>query len=224
MSSRLTTTIDLVAGAAMLTAACVVIWPYVKPTPPEPTNKLIGRTVSLRDSPHKGSMTARVGVIEYSDFECPYCGRFARDIQPDIEQAFVATDRVFWVFRHLPLVKIHKNALMAARASDCAFREGRFWELHSALFAAQDRLSGPEVQATGAALGLGQDWEACVALDVNDRVARDLKEASTLEIDSTPLFLVGQRGPDQTLRVTSVIRGAQGLTEFSKAIEKAAPR
>ena len=82
----------------------------------------------------KGSPTAPVTVYEMSDFQCPFCQRFALEIFPTLEAEYVATGKVRWVFVNFPLVSLHPNAEPAAEVAMCAAKQGKFWPVHDLLF------------------------------------------------------------------------------------------
>jgi protein-disulfide isomerase len=86
----------------------------------------------------KGSPKAPVTVYEMSDFQCPYCKRFALETFPSIERDYIATGKVRWVFVNFPLTSIHANAVAAAQTALCAGRQGAFWHVHDLLFAHQE--------------------------------------------------------------------------------------
>jgi len=91
---------------------------------------------TISGAPVIGRSDARIVLVEYSDFECPFCRRFEGDTFPRIKAAFVDTGRIRYAFRHRPLSNVHKNAQAAAQAANCARNQGRFWEMRSALFGA----------------------------------------------------------------------------------------
>jgi protein-disulfide isomerase len=86
----------------------------------------------------KGSASAPVTVYEMSDFQCPYCRRFALETFPALEREYIATGKVRWVFVNFPLTSIHSNAVPAAQVAACAGRQGAFWRVHDLLFQHQD--------------------------------------------------------------------------------------
>lgn len=81
--------------------------------------------ISIVDAPTKGAASAKIVLIEYSDFECPYCGRHAQGAYRDIERQYVDTGKIKYVFRHLPLDQIHPSARKAAEAAECAREQGK---------------------------------------------------------------------------------------------------
>lgn len=147
----------------------------------------------------RGSESAPVVVYEIADFQCPYCARFAEDVFPRIDSAYVRTGRVQWVFVNLPL-PAHREAWGAAEAALCAGAvSGRFWPVHDALYARQGEWSGaPDAPrrfsryARDARVDM-EAWERCVA---DDRVApliiQDLLGATAAQISGTPTFIVNR--------------------------------
>jgi protein-disulfide isomerase len=135
-------TAGIVALVVFITLGVVMIWklvlrdtpitpesrrvagqePAVKPPPPPPTPRLPVEPISIAGAALKGTASAPVAIVEYSDFECPYCATFVRTTFPDLDREYIATGRVLFAFRHLPLETIHKRAFRAAEASECANR------------------------------------------------------------------------------------------------------
>jgi protein-disulfide isomerase len=86
----------------------------------------------------RGSATAPVTVYEMSDFQCPYCRRFALETFPALDSAYVATGKVRWAFVNYPLTSIHQNAVAAAEVALCAARQNAFWRVHDLLYQHQE--------------------------------------------------------------------------------------
>ena len=139
-----------------------------------------------------GAPDAPVTIVEFGDFECPYC-RAAAPVLRDVVAS--SGGRVRLVFRHFPLFEIHPHALTAALAAEAAGAAGTFWEMHAALFDHQDRLDDAGLAERAAELGLPA--EAVVGDEVQqhaDVVRRDYADALALGVQGTPtLFVDGQR-------------------------------
>lgn len=145
--SRWRAILDVTAAVAMIVAAVGVVWLMLsvpdalagqRPAAHAGGAPLPSRPVSIEGAAVKGKVGVRVGVIEYSDFQCPYCGTFARDTLPRIVSEYVDTGKAFFAFRHLPLEAIHPHARRAAEAAECARRQDRFWTVHDTIFRSPD--------------------------------------------------------------------------------------
>lgn len=145
-------------------------------------------------APSLGPEDAPVTLVEFSDFECPYCGRFYRTLKR-LQEEFGDSLRV--VYRHFPL-PTHPHAQQAARASMCAADQGRFWEMHDVLFEGQDELTQTALREKAERSGLDvEEYDACMADDRHDsRIAQDVREGERVGIDGTPaVFLNGIKVP-----------------------------
>src|ERR1044071_3239002 len=158
-------------------------------------------------SPIRGAPNPLVTIVEFSDFECPFC----KQVQSALKQTLESYGReVRLVFKHLPL-EGHRNSLPAARAAYCAAEQDRFWPFHDALFAAGN-LSPPGFEQIASGLGLGlPKFQECVASE-RSRVAvvKDIDAAGRLRLDSTPSFVVNGK----------VVKGALSFAVFQKIIEQ----
>jgi protein-disulfide isomerase len=179
--------------------------------------------IVIASEPFKGEGTAKVAVIEFSDYQCPFCSRYTKDVLPQIRTEYVDTGKIKYVFRDLPL-SFHKQAFKAAEAAHCAGAQGKFWEMHDALFQNQNALA-PELLA-GHAKTVGVDdaqFQQCLdsgqfAADIN----KDIADAGAAGITGTPTFLVGVIQPgDGRVKVVRKLVGAKPYAEFKAAIDAA---
>jgi len=169
-------------------------------------------------SREKGAAGARVSVVEISDFQCPYCRQFYETTYHRFDSAYVKTGKVQMVYIHLPL-PMHTQAYPAAEAAMCAGAQGKFWEMHDRLFAAQREWSG---QADAAqrfarlAVELGLDPAAYRDCVDNDRTAplilNDAMQASGAGVTGTPAFIVNRN---------QMLNGAVTYEQLSAAVEAA---
>jgi protein-disulfide isomerase len=176
--------------------------------------------VSISNSQSKGSATAKIAIIEYSDYQCPFCGRYDLDTFPQLETEYVKTGKVRYVFHDMPL-DFHKNAFKAAQAARCAGEQGKFWEMHHQLFANQTALEEKDLRTHAAALNLDEPrFEQCLGAD---RYAADIRddvtEANNAGLTGTPSFLLGFVQPDATVKVAKKIVGAKSYADFKAAID-----
>jgi protein-disulfide isomerase len=142
--------------------------------------------------PVRGDAGAHVSIVEFADFQCPYCAR----LEPALREVLEAHPReVRVVFRHLPLRSIHPNADVAARAAVCAEQQGHFWELHDAMFAQQSELSEDALLRSARKLGLDEAaFRTCLATPATAaRVAEDEAAATRIGFSGTPALFVNGR-------------------------------
>lgn len=146
----------------------------------------------------RGNELAQKTLVEYSDFQCPAC-RSYEPIVKDIEKEFGSSVRI--VYRHFPLVQIHKNSLAASYAAEAAGSQSKFWEMHDMLFERQESWAESTTAADtflGYAQELGLDAEKFkadrVSAQVRDRVQRDVDSGTVANVPGTPtFFLNGKR-------------------------------
>ena len=221
---RLRASLEVAASVATVAACIVLIWVGVTKRAPtagaqRPAIKVPTEPVVLGGSPIRGSKGAKVAIIEYSDFQCPYCSQFSREILPVLEAEYVVTGKVLLAFRHLPLAN-HPLAPKAAEAAECAGRQGKFWEMHDRLFAVPMQLEEASLRDKAKATGVGlPDFESCLAGQASARVSDDLASAKALGIGGTPAFLLGTVAGEDSVRVRQVLTGARPVAEFRKAID-----
>jgi protein-disulfide isomerase len=184
------------------------------PEPPAPT------TAELGDKAIMGNPEATVAIIEFSDYQCPYCKRFQRQTFPRIKKNYIDTGKVRYVFRDFPLQQIHSEASSAAVAANCSGQQGKFWEMHGALFNAQGRLGLNLYKAKAEELGLNlEDFESCLADPVQaEKVNEELLYGQSLGIRGTPHFLLGRIEGGRIVDVTR-ISGARPFQAFATAID-----
>jgi len=185
-------------------------------SPPPPA--IPSSVQSIADAAMKGSPDASVVLIEYADFQCPYCGQFARQILPEIEKRYVSTGKLRVVFKHMPLQEIHPQAVMAAETAECARQQGKFWQVHDALFADQ-RLDETSLVEKARTSGISvQQFSECVRGSGGDKVKQDLAAARALALAVTPTFLLGH-DVGGAVKVAQILTGVRGLDVFTNAIE-----
>jgi Na+/H+ antiporter NhaA len=172
----------------------------------------------------RGPLDAPVTLVEYGDYECPYCGRAA----PVVRELLRRFDgRLRFVFRHLPLTDVHANAALAAQAAEAAGAQGRYWEMHDLLFAHQDALDVAALR--GHAQQLGLDVDAFEA-DLREgrhaaRVAQDVNTAGEAGVAGTPTFFINEvrhRGAYDLDAMDTLVRRVLRLVENRAAAVQAA--
>jgi protein-disulfide isomerase len=177
--------------------------------------------VGLAGAHRMGSAQAKIGIVEFSDYQCPYCRGFHDQIFPRLKKEYVDTGIVQFIHKDLPLKSIHPQALPAALAASCAGAQQRFWPMHEALYANNGRLSPALYPQLGSELGLDNTkFTTCLADAASEQaVMRDVAEARGLNITGTPSFVLGKIEGNM-LTVVRVARGAPSFEAFVQEIEK----
>lgn len=159
----------------------------------------------------KGDKNAPVAIIEFSDFQCPYCGRFVTQTLPQIEEKYVKTGKVKMVFRNYPL-PFHQFAQKAAEASLCTKEQGKFWEYHDILFNNQTALSIDNLKQYASKLGLATDkFNQCLdSGQMADKTKKDFEDGVKYGVEGTPAFFINGE----------LLVGAQPFSAFEQIIEK----
>ena len=149
-------------------------------------------TSSATTTRAKGSPSAPVTVYEMSDFQCPYCRRFALETFPAIEKEYITPGKVRWVFVNYPLTSIHANAVAAAATAVCASRQGAFWPYHDLVFANQDALTDPDLVGYADSLGLdAAAFERALAEGTHQaRMQWDMTEGMARGVTGTPTYFL----------------------------------
>lgn len=175
--------------------------------------------VDLSGRPLKGVRTAKVVLIEFSDFECPFCQRHAKGVAHEVDQQFVSTGKIEYAFVNNPLPN-HGAANLLATAAICGGEQGRFWETYEVLFEKTPKTKEEIVEATKGQPWNHEDFSKCMVgtTQTAERIKKDAMTAKELGVSGTPSFALGKIGPDGRVVVTKIIRGAQPLTVFRDAI------
>jgi protein-disulfide isomerase len=176
--------------------------------------------ISLDGAPRRGSSTARVALIEHSDFQCPYCAKFERETLPTLTQRYVDTGQVLFAFRNT-LIPTHAEARPAAEAAVCAGMQGQFWAAHDLLFGGQDHLRQTIADVPTTLHLAAEPFSRCLAGNATARVDTDVALGKTLGITGTPTFFIGTVQTDGRVRVTSILTGARSLADFQDVLDAA---
>lgn len=147
--------------------------------------------VDANGAQYRGTDGAEVTIVEFSDFQCPYCSQ----AQPTVERLLHEySGRVKLVYRHYPL-PAHENAFIAAEASECAADEGKFWELHDVMYANQESLDDAGLKKLAAQVGLdGNAFAACLQSGKKaEKINRDLADGRIFGVRATPTFYIGSQ-------------------------------
>ena len=188
-----------------------------------PSQPLQPVKISLDDDPIRGDPNAPITIVEFSDFQCPFCARFHTQTLPAILEEYIDAGKVNLVYRDFPLESIHPNALPAAVAAECANEQGKYWEYHDMLFETQNgwsRLSSEAVISTfseyAGEIGLEQEqFDSCLESGKYlEEVKNDLSDGRAYDITGTPGFFIGN---DEIGFVK--LSGAQPFDSFKQVID-----
>jgi len=195
-------------GASLAKAAPAAKAAAPAPAPRRGPDPAKAYTVNTKGSPSKGGdATAAVTLVEFSDFQCPFCSRVTGTLDM-IENTY--GDKVRIVFKHLPL-RMHTRAPLAHAASEAANRQGRFWEMHDLIFANQRELTEAKYIEYAGKIGLDVDRfkKDMKSASVKARVDADVAEAERLGVTGTPGFFVNGY----------FLSGAKPFSEFKRVID-----
>ncbi len=179
--------------------------------------------LSIGDGPFKGAPDARVTLVEFTDYQCPFCARHQRDTVPRLQEAYIKTGKLKYVVRDFPLESIHPAAVKAAEATHCASEGGKYWEMHERLFANPPALGSDDLVPHAQALGLdSQAFTRCLESGkYATRVRQARAEGERAGVRGTPAFFLGLTEPNgEKITAVTTIRGAQPFARFEEAIEK----
>lgn len=201
------------APAAVPTPAAPAAAPSAPtPTPaPAPANPTIENADPVTDRDHvRGNKKATFSLIEYSDFECPFCTRH----HPTMQAVIDANNDVNWVYRHFPL-SFHPNAQKAAEASECAGEQDKFWEYSDKLFEVGVNTGDFKTPATAVGLDITA-FEDCLNSDKHAEYVKDqMSKGSASGVRGTPGTIVLNNKTGKAVLVS----GARGADAFAEAIE-----
>jgi len=177
--------------------------------------------LSVANSYAKGGAGSRLVLVEFSDFQCPFCARHAKQTLPQIEREYVDTGKILYVMRNLPLEAIHPDAVRAAVAAECAGDQGKYWQMHEKLFVNQQALGAADVARYAQEAGVEPSkFKECMDADTHGaKVRKDLADAQAAGITGTPTFFLGFAEGGGKVKVVRRIQGAQPYPVFKAAID-----
>lgn len=178
--------------------------------------------IDIDGFPTLGKADINLVMVEFADFQCPFCARYTRDTYAVLKQEYVDSGRIKYVFRHFPLSNIHDMAQRASSAAECAHGIGKFWDIHDAFFRTTAPLNEATVHKIAADVGVTEEQLSRCMNDTDTlaRVQADTAEGVRLGITGTPTFLIGRLGSDGRLRVERRIVGAQPLQAFKSVLDQ----
>ena len=183
--------------------------------PARPTTAKVG----TKDSPSLGDPDAPITLVEFTDYQCPFCRRFYINTLSEIKEQYIYTGKVRLVLRDLPL-GFHANARPAAKAAHCAREQGKFWEMHDALFEGGGKLNRKDFTRYAEKIGLEDfPFQECMESGRHkEDIDRDIADAGKASINGTPGFVLGKTTENEIKG--SLISGAQSFSSFKRQIDR----
>jgi protein-disulfide isomerase len=177
--------------------------------------------LGVEGAPFLGSADAPVTIVEFTDYQCPFCKRHTKGTMTQVVKDYVDAGKVKYVLREFPLKSIHPEAYKLSQAALCAGDQGKYWEMHDKFFSVR-KASPSTIDADAEALGLDiTTFKECYDSGKYAKtVDQDIKDGSKLGVRGTPSFFFGKTDGSSKIRASSMLRGAQGFPQFKKEIEK----
>ena len=181
-------------------------------------------SIDMTGAPFKGSATSTVALVEFSDYECPFCIRHFTQVMPEIQKTYIDSNKIRYMFRDFPLDDLHPQSIRAHVAAHCAVEQGKFWDMHNRLFTKAGSHTPEELSGLGKEIGLNPSaFAACVAADkYSASIRQSTAFALSLGASGTPFFVVGKFDPKTNqLAPIKVIPGAYPFAQFQQYIDAA---
>jgi protein-disulfide isomerase len=177
--------------------------------------------LDLSNKPSQGDATAKLTLVEFSDFQCPFCGRHVRDTAPQIDKEYVKTGKLRHIFLNYPLESMHNAAFKAAEATNCAAEQGKYWEMNHRLFDNQNKLEPLRPHAEAIGLDV-QKFDECMNSGRQAAAIRlNIAEAQKAGVSGTPTFFLAYTDPkSSTIKTVRRLTGAQPFAAFQAEIDK----
>lgn len=205
---------------AVLGVVAFIVWALMRPEQSADQAKTLSaqETAELQQGHSLGNPDSKVVLTEFGDYQCPACGQWHPFIKDTVLPKY--QDRIKFVFKNLPLVNIHKNALISAQAAEAAALQGKFWEMHNKLYETQaqwendsnDQAKGKfESYARELGLDVGRWKNDFDSAQVRDIIKADSALADKLQLPGTPSFLINGQ----------IVDTKNGFEDLTNALDKA---
>jgi len=183
---------------------------------------LVGATIPTDGEPALGQAGAALTIMEISDYQCPFCKRHAQQTFPQIVKEFVNTGKARYIFVDFPIAQLHPQAARSHEAAACAQEQGKFWEMHTSIFASAPAKEDAALVAQAKSIGLdAAKFSACLSSGRNAAgVQASVTRIEGLGIAGTPMTVIGLTpAPGQPMKVLKYVYGARPYADFKTAIE-----
>jgi protein-disulfide isomerase len=187
----------------------------------------VNKQITITDEPTKGSATAKVTLVEVSDYHCPFCRRQVLQTMPQVLAEYVNTGKAKYVFVDYPIAQLHPDAFKSHEAAACAGDQGKYWQMHDLLFTNSPARDAAQLATQASMLGLDmKKFDACMnngnggahAPEIRASIAR----MQQLGVGGTPLVLIGLTpAPGSPMKVIGSVYGARPYADFKTALDAA---
>jgi protein-disulfide isomerase len=192
-----------------------------------PEDSFVDKSITIDDAPTRGNATAKVTLVEVSDYHCPFCRRQNLQTMPQVMAEYVNSGKVRYVFIDYPIAQLHPDAFKSHEAAACAGDQGKYWQMHDLLFTNAPAREASQLTANAGMLGVDtKKFESCLndgkggphAAAIRASIAR----MQQLGVEGTPLVLIGLTPARGTpMKVLASVYGAKPYPEFKTALDKA---
>lgn len=225
---RVQQTLEIASSVSVVVAATVLTWTL---TWRQPNTTRAARQSAITDVtgaqlPAKLATNitggGRVAIVEFADFQCPFCAQYVRGTWPLLRRQFIATNKARYVALNYPLETIHPLALAASEASECAALQGRYWQMRERLYASGDALTPADIMSHVEAIDLDKgQFAACLESDVTlEKIRADQAEAKRLGVTGTPTFFIGVVNVDGDIELVKRLQGALPSDAFAQELQR----
>lgn len=224
---RMKTILDVLSSVAIVVAAGALVWSIwnrsasaARPLAPEVNVE--GVTIEgTKLSNVKGQ--GRIAIVEFSDYQCPYCATHAQEVLPALDKEFIETGIARYIPFEYPIEGLHPNAFRAGEAAECAGSQGAYWQMHDRLFLDRSKLSSTDLSAYAAALGLDMTrFAQCLGGEMRAKILAHRDEGKRLGVTGTPVFFLGTVQADGSVKLAKRISGVNSIERFRSEIAELA--
>jgi len=187
-------------------------------------DEFANKIIPISDEPSKGNASAKVTLVEVSDYHCPFCRRQTLQTLPQVLTEYVNSGKVRYVFVDYPIAQLHPDAFKSHEAANCAGDQGKYWQMHENLFASAPVKDAAQLTEKAKTIGLDiPKFSACLSSGRHAVAIRDsIERMQQLGVGGTPLTLIGiTPAPGAPMKVLSSVYGAKPYSEFKTAIDAA---
>ena len=191
--------------------------------PPPPDVPVKDVQIDLKGAYVGGDAKATMVLIEFSDYQCPFCQQQVNTVMPEVNRDFIKTGKIRYTFRNFPLEDLHPLAFGAAEAAECAGVQGRFWEMHQLLFDNLKALARPDLVKHAGTLKIDvAAFQTCLESGrFAEKIRKDRAEGAKAGISGTPTLLIGVAKPgDSAVTITRMVVGAQPYPVLKGILER----